>query len=75
MSVRIQALTPAQALLSLQAHPSAGPELLETRLPQKMLAQLPSVLRHVAVRRVEYPSGFDHLPRIYRAIRDDLASL
>lgn len=73
LSVRIETLSPARALLALQAHPSAGAELLAHRLPETLLQQLPELLRHVAVRRIEYPSGFEHLPRVYDAIRDDLA--
>lgn len=74
-SIRIEALPPAKSLLALLAHPSAGPELLDTALPETMLRLLPEVVRHVSVRRIEYPSGFQHLPRVYAAIRDDLAKL
>ena len=74
-SIRIEPLSPAQALLALLAHPSAGPELLDTALPETMLRLLPEVVRQVSVRRIEYPSGFHHLPRVYAAIRADLAKL
>jgi hypothetical protein len=75
LETRIQSLSPREALFELLR----GSFL--TRLPQaaglasRRLQLLSAVVETVPVRRLIYPSGFQHLPEVSRRILEDLDDL
>ena len=63
-----------EALMALIGH-SFVPHLVEAMgLQSRRLGFFAEMISRVPVRRVIYPSGLDHLPRVRRAILNDLSS-
>jgi hypothetical protein len=71
--VSIQALEPRQAFLELVSA-SFIPRLVQAAgLSPRRMQFLAGLLEQTPVRRLEYPSGFEHLPAVRRAVLEDLA--
>ena len=68
-------VSPRDAVIELMRH-SFVPRVVEaTRLQPQRLDLFAQMARQVPVRRVVYPSGLEHLPRVRDAILEDLGSL
>lgn len=64
-----------EALMALIAH-SFVPHLVEAMgLQPRRLSFFAELTARVPVRRIFYPSGLDHLPRVRRAIQSDISSV
>jgi hypothetical protein len=70
--VEIRTIPPRDALIELVRH-SFSPHLVEAAgLQPARLDLFARLVRRVPVRRLLYPSGFDHLPRVVEAVLRDL---
>ena len=73
--VEITPISRGEALVSLIGQ-SFAPRIMEAlRLQPHRFGLLASLVSQVPMRRVVYPEGFDHLPRVRCAILDNLANL
>jgi hypothetical protein len=69
--VRVEPLEPSRALMALLALSFLGEPLEHLPLRAGRLAALARAAREVPVRRLRYPSGFEHLPRVAEVIIAD----
>jgi hypothetical protein len=74
-SVAITAVPPAQAVIDLVRY-SFAPRLVHAAgLQPQRLDFFAELVRQIPIRRLIYPTGYEHLPRVRDAILDDLACL
>lgn len=72
-TVGVQTLSPREAFVELVSHTRNFAETARARLHNQMQV-CGWLANRVAVRRLSYPSGFNRLPAVRRAILEDLAS-
>jgi len=73
-SAEIAPLSPSQAVLTLISLSYASRLLHGLSNQRDRFSLLVPLAQHVPVRRLVYPSGYEHLPRIRQMILDDLDS-
>lgn len=72
-AIRIQPLSPQEALFELLRCSFLPPDLLAAvGLQATRLEQLATLVREVPVKRLCYPTGYEHLPRVHDAVLADL---
>jgi hypothetical protein len=73
--IRITPVSPRDAVIELVRH-SFTPRVVEAiGLQPQRLDCFAQMVQQVPMRRLVYPSGFEHLPRVREAILEDLESL
>jgi hypothetical protein len=74
-AVTITAVPPAQAVIDLVRY-SFAPRLVQAAgLQPQRLDFFAELVRQIPIRRLIYPTGYEHLPRVRDAILEDLACL
>ena len=68
-------MPPAEALIELIRNSFAARIVEAMGWQRERLGKLAQLVRETPIRRLRYPSGFEHLPRVRQAILDDLAAL
>jgi hypothetical protein len=71
-AIHIAPLTPAEAVFALIDHVFMRNFINTIAHQRQRLAVFAPHIHHVAVRRLVYPSGFEHLPRVREAILADV---
>jgi hypothetical protein len=71
----ITPLSTGSALIELVKHSFIGRMVEAIGWQPQRLPLLTSIARQVPMRRISYPSGFEHLPRIREAILQDLRTI
>jgi hypothetical protein len=75
MEIVIMPVSPRDAVIELVRH-SFTPRVVEAiGLQPQRLDFFAQMVQQVPMRRLSYPSGFEHLPRVREAILEDLESL
>jgi len=70
--VEITAVSPRDAVIELVRYSFAASLVEYLGLQRQRLDLFAQLVRQVPVRRLVYPSGFEHLPRVRQAILEDL---
>ena len=70
-AVRIDAVTPAEAMVDLLAYTRAN-SMIEISAQRNLLRTYSLLISQASLRRLSYPRGFEHLDEIYQAILQDL---
>lgn len=73
--IAITPVSPRDALIELVRHSFAASIVEQLGLQRQRLDLFAQMVQQVPMRRLVYPSGFEHLPRVRQAILEDLASL
>lgn len=73
VGIEIIAVAPTQALFQLATNSYIARTFATREYQQKRLALLAPLAKRVAVSRLVYPSGYEHLPAVREAILRDLA--
>ena len=72
--MEVEGLRPRDAVIELLRH-SFSPHLVEAAGWQSQrLGFFARLVERVPVRRLSYPTGFEHLPSVCAAIQEDLAA-
>lgn len=71
-SIRVEPLPPRDAVIELLRHSFAVRLVSALHSPQERLDTLASLAEQVPLRRLRYPHGYEHLPRVRDAILADL---
>jgi hypothetical protein len=74
-NIKIAAVSSAQALFALVGHSFAARLINGVAHQRQRIACLTSLVRHIPVRCLSYPSGYEHLPFVRQAIFADLEGL
>ena len=70
--IGIETMAPADGLIALLGHSVIGAAAKAMGLEECRLRTLGRVAQHVPVKRLRFPSGYEHLPRVCEALRSDL---
>jgi hypothetical protein len=73
--ILIEPLAPAQALIELIRHSFTPRTVMAAGLQPRRIDFMIEFLKQAQVKRLIYPSGYEHLPRVRDAILEDLARL
>lgn len=73
--VRITPVSPREGLMTLIEYSFMGRIVEKLGMHAHRLGFFSRMVSRVPVRRVVYPSGYDHLPRVRQAILDDLKAV
>jgi len=69
-AIRIDTVPSAQAMIDLLAYTRAN-SMIHLSAQKNLLRIYSRLLSQASIRRLSYPIGFEHLPRIYQAIMGD----
>ena len=74
-NIKIAPVGPAEAVIELLRHSYARPIVEQLGWQGRRLDFFARLVEQVPVRRLTYPSGFEHLPRVTEAVVNDLEKL
>ncbi|HXF61610.1 MAG TPA: hypothetical protein VNK95_08335 [Caldilineaceae bacterium] len=74
-TISIEPLSPVEAMIELVRHSFVARLAQAVGLQPRRLDFFSRLVRTTPVRRLRYPSGFEHLPRVREAILEDAARL